>query len=269
MSPAPPKRPILKANLFLQHGEQRSFPQNQIALLGAIVSAGSISGAARLIGISYKTAWDRIDAMNNLSSRPLVIRSAGGAKGGGTELTEFGHQVLSGFNALQEEHAEFVKRLSEKVQHVEDVAQFLHSGQLKSSARNQYRGRVTRISRGAVNSEIELALSDAISLVAIITNDSADRMELKQGCESLALIKSSWVLLSEDLTIRTSARNQLSGVVSQITRGGVNAEVTLDLGDGKTITAMVTTPSIEKMELTLGKPVCALFKASSIILMLP
>ena len=60
MSPAPPKRPTLKANLFLQQGEQRSFSQNQIALLGAIVSAGSISGAARLIGISYKTAWDRI-----------------------------------------------------------------------------------------------------------------------------------------------------------------------------------------------------------------
>ena len=148
MKSVPPKRSGLKGDLFLQQGEQQSFSQNQIALLGAIVSAGSISGAARLIGISYKTAWDRIDAMNNLSTKPLVIRSAGGAKGGGTELTEFGRQVLSGFNALQEEHAEFVERLSEKVQHVEDVAQFLHSGQLKSSARNQYRGRVTRISRG-------------------------------------------------------------------------------------------------------------------------
>ena len=267
MKSVPPKRSGLKGELFLQQGEQQSFSQNQIALLGAIVSAGSISGAARLIGISYKTAWDRIDAMNNLSTKPLVIRSAGGAKGGGTELTEFGRQVLLGFNALQEEHAEFVERLSEKVQHVEDVAQFLHSGQLKSSARNQYRGRVTRISQGAVNSEIELALSDAISLIAIITNDSAERMELKQGCESLALIKSSWILLSGDLAIRTSARNQLHGVVSQITRGEVNAEVTLDLGDGKTITAMVTTPSIEELELALGKPACALFKASSVILM--
>ena len=55
--------------------------------------------------------------------------------------------------------------------------------------------------------------------------------------------------------------------MSQITRGEVNAEVTLDLGDGKTITAMVTTPSIEEVELTLGKPICALFKASSVILM--
>ena len=56
---------------LLQQGERQSFSQNQIALLGAIVSAGSISGAARLIGISYKTAWDRIDAMNNLSTKPL------------------------------------------------------------------------------------------------------------------------------------------------------------------------------------------------------
>ena len=112
MKSVPPKRSGLKGDLFLQQGERQSFSQNQIALLGAIVSAGSISGAARLIGISYKTAWDRIDAMNNLSTKPLVIRSAGGAKGGGTELTEFGRQVLSGFNALQAEHAEFVERLS-------------------------------------------------------------------------------------------------------------------------------------------------------------
>ena len=104
-----------------------------------------------------------------------------------------------------------------------------------------------------------------LQLVAAIY--SAERMELEQGCESLALIKSSWVLLSEDLAIRTSARNQLHGVVSQITRGEVNAEVTLDLGDGKTITAMVTTPSIEELDLKPGKPACALFKASSVILM--
>ena len=80
MKSVPPKRSGLKGDLFLQQGGRQSFSQNQIALLGAIVSAGSISGAARLIGISYKTAWDRIDAMNNLSTKPLVIRSPEGPR---------------------------------------------------------------------------------------------------------------------------------------------------------------------------------------------
>ena len=261
------RRPALKGSLFLQQDERQSFTQAQIDLLNAIATAGSISGAARAVGISYKTAWDRIDAMNNLSTKPLVARSAGGARGGGTQLTEFGQQVLKGFNAIQEQHAEFVDRLGEQVQALDDVADFLNLGQLKTSARNQYRGRVSKLTRGAVNAEVELALSDSIALVAIITNDSVERMELAVGSEAIALIKSSWVLLSRDSGLRTSARNQLSGTVSQITDGEVNAEVTLDLGDGKTLTAMVTSASLEELELEVGVSATALFKASSIILM--
>ena len=261
------KRPALKGSLFLQQDDRQSFTQAQIDLLNAIATSGSISGAARSVGISYKTAWDRIDAMNNLSSKALVQRSAGGARGGGTRLTEFGQQLLSGFNALQEEHADFVDRLGERVQHVDDVADFLNLGQLKTSARNQYRGRVSSLTRGAVNAEVELALSDSLKLVAIITNDSAERMALEVGSEAIALIKSSWVLLSRDGNLKTSARNQFSGTVSQIAAGEVNAEVTLDLGDGKTLTAMVTSASVDELELALGMEATALFKASSVILM--
>jgi molybdate transport system regulatory protein len=262
-----PKRPALKGSVFLQQDERQSFTQAQIDLLNAIATAGSISGAARTVGISYKTAWDRIDAMNNLSTKPLVARSAGGARGGGTQLTDFGQQVLNGFNAIQEQHAEFVDRLGEQVQALDDVADFLNLGQLKTSARNQYRGRVSKLTRGAVNAEVELALSDSIALVAIITNDSVERMELAVGSEAIALIKSSWVLLSRDSGLKTSARNQLNGKVSQVSEGEVNAEVTLDLGDGKTLTAMVTSASLEELELEVGASATALFKASSVILM--
>jgi molybdate transport system regulatory protein len=262
-----PGRPALKGSLFLQQDERQSFTQAQIDLLNAIASAGSISGAARAAGVSYKTAWDRIDAMNNLSTRPLVARSAGGARGGGTQLTDFGQQVLNGFNAIQEQHAEFVDRLGEQVQELDDVADFLNLGKLKTSARNQYRGRVSKLTRGAVNAEVELALSDSIRLVTIITNDSVERMELAVGCEAIALIKSSWVLLCRDSRLRTSARNQLGGIISQVTDGEVNAEVTLDLGDGKTLTAMVTSASLEDLEMEVGDSATALFKASSVILM--
>ncbi len=64
----------LQARLFLSANDQ-SFAAEQIQLLQAVETCGSISAAAKHLGISYKTAWDRIDAMNNMSSRPLVLRS--------------------------------------------------------------------------------------------------------------------------------------------------------------------------------------------------
>ena len=54
----------------------------RIALLRAIDAHGSISAAAREMGMSYKAAWDAIDAINNLAGTPLVVRETGG-KGGG------------------------------------------------------------------------------------------------------------------------------------------------------------------------------------------
>ena len=272
MSQSKPKSPAqpgaaLKGDLFLQSGDQQSFDTRQIELLFAIQSSGSISAAAKDVGISYKTAWDRVNAMNNLSEKALVQRSAGGAHGGGTRLTEFGEQVLTGLSAMQAEHAEFVSRLGENVNGLGDLSRFLQSNNLRTSARNQYRGKVVKVTPGAVNTEVELALSDSLSIVAIITNDSSTRMELAVGSEAIALIKSSWVMLSKDTGIVTSARNQLTGHISHISPGEVNTEISLDLGDGKSLCAMITAASCDVLELREGDEVCALFKASSVILM--
>jgi molybdate transport system regulatory protein len=258
----------LKGDLVLL-SEDQPLSQKQLELLQAIDHCGSITAAAKQVGISYKTAWDRIDSMNNLSTEALVARSAGGRKGGGTRLTEQGRRVLEGFAALQQEHEAFVARLGHKVNNLADVASFMQSSQLRSSARNQYRGRVSRISRGGVNSELRIRLSESVELVAVITNDSRKQMGLKKGSEVIALVKSAWVLLSTDTDIQTSARNQLTGTVSKIVSGEVNAEVTLDLGEGKTLCAVVTRPSLDELGLKKGVTACALFKASSVILMRP
>jgi hypothetical protein len=55
-----------------------------VALLQKVAELGSITAAARAMGISYKGAWEAIEALNNLSERPLVERSAGGSGGGGS-----------------------------------------------------------------------------------------------------------------------------------------------------------------------------------------
>lgn len=52
------------------------------------------------MGMSYKKAWDMIDAMNNMSQKPLVISHKGGANGGGAELTATGKKIVSRYDVL-------------------------------------------------------------------------------------------------------------------------------------------------------------------------
>jgi molybdate transport system regulatory protein len=66
--------------------------------------------------------------------------------------------------------------------------------------------------------------------------------------------------------MRTSARNQLSGKISQITTGAVNDEVILDLGDGVEIVAVVTRRSVEELGLAVGQSATALIKTPFVIL---
>ena len=257
----------LHGDVFLLTDSEQAFAASQIELLLAVERCGSISKAAKQVGISYKTAWDRIDAMNNLASQPMVTRSAGGARGGGTALTDFGRDIVRGFQALREEHHHFVERLGHRVRSINDVAHFMRSGSMMTSARNQFRGTITDIRVGTVDTQVELGISRDQTVTAIITHDSLDRLGLQIGATAVALVKASSVILSTDTAIATSARNKLTGPIARIVRGSVNSEVTLDLGEGKTVCAVITNVSVEELGLAEGQPACAVFKASSVILL--
>ena len=66
--------------------------------------------------------------------------------------------------------------------------------------------------------------------------------------------------------MEVSARNQLAGTVSKVLLGGVMAEVTIDIGNGKEVVAAVTRASVEKMELAEGTPVVAIVKATEVLI---
>jgi len=66
--------------------------------------------------------------------------------------------------------------------------------------------------------------------------------------------------------MRLSARNQLEGTVASVTRGPVTALVKVDLPGGQHITATLTTEAADELGLTVGSPVTAIIKASSVIL---
>ena len=66
--------------------------------------------------------------------------------------------------------------------------------------------------------------------------------------------------------MKLSARNQLTGTVSSVTRGPVSALVKVDVGGGQHITATLTTEAADDLKLEAGMPVTAVFKASSVII---
>ena len=62
----------------------------RIRLLEVIAEHGSISAAARVLDLSYKGAWDAVQALNNLFERPLVTAQIGGRAGGSATVTPAG-----------------------------------------------------------------------------------------------------------------------------------------------------------------------------------
>lgn len=137
---------------------------------------------------------------------------------------------------------------------------------MQTSARNQFLGRITRIKPGAVNAEVLLDIGGQDQIVAIITHESLETMNLVIGQEAYALFKAPWVILTRELKMKSSARNQLSGEIVRITEGAVNSEVVVELTGGKLLSAVVTNESLIEMALTTGIKVCALIKASHVIL---
>ena len=123
------------------------------------------------------------------------------------------------------------------------------------------------VRKGAVSTEVTIVLPGGETLCSVITNESATALGLKPGIEAYAFFKASSVILGKDLhNAKVSARNLLCGTVSRIVHGPVNAEVTVDLPGGSVLTAIVTEESAKRLLLANGDPVCALVKASSVIL---
>lgn len=74
-------------------------------LLGLIDDTGSISAAARAMGMSYRRAWTLVETMNTAFREPLVAAATGGKGGGGASVTTFGHEALKRYRAMEDKAA--------------------------------------------------------------------------------------------------------------------------------------------------------------------
>ena len=82
-------------------GEEIAMGPGKADLLDAIRQEGSISGAGKALGMSYRRTWQLVDAMNRCWREPLVETTPGGGKGKGARLTDLGSEVLDQYRKLE------------------------------------------------------------------------------------------------------------------------------------------------------------------------
>lgn len=90
-----------KPRFRVMRGKEIALGPGKIDLLEAIDRIGSISGAARDLGLSYKRAWDLVDIMNHCFKKPLINQSVGGRGGGGACLTSTGTQMITLYRTME------------------------------------------------------------------------------------------------------------------------------------------------------------------------
>lgn len=93
--------PRLRHQIRILLGDEIAFGPGKAQLLEAIGRHGSISAAARDMGMSYTRAWALVDAMNRSFREPLVLTATGGKRGGGAQVSETGQHVLATYRDIE------------------------------------------------------------------------------------------------------------------------------------------------------------------------
>ena len=171
----------VQGDLWLGRKGKAYLSANRIDLLESIDRLGSITHAAKDVGLSYKAAWDAVDAMSNLADRPLVIRATGGPQGGGSHLTEHGRELVRLYRLLQSGYHRLLTQMQAQVHDFDKLNELIRAITMKTSARNQFRGTVKAVHKGAVNADVVLDIGDGLEIFANITNDAIGDLGLKRG----------------------------------------------------------------------------------------
>lgn len=150
----------------------------RIALLKQVQHTGSISRGAKLAGISYKSARDAINEMNQLAEQTVVERATGGKGGGGAQLTHYGQRLIQLYDLLGRAAKAF-DVLQQDDLPLDSLLAAISRFSLQTSARNQFFGTVIERDHQQVQQHAAILLNDGTTrLMAAVTQQSADRLQL-------------------------------------------------------------------------------------------
>jgi molybdate transport system regulatory protein len=236
----------------------------RVELLEKIDEYGSISKASRAMKMSYKAAWDMVDAMNNISDKPLVQKVTGGKNGGGAQVTKVGKELINTFKKFKEFYNALLLEVDENELNSDNHLSLIRKLHMKSSSRNMITGHIKEFNTAEYNTKIEIGISEESSLYAIIPTATFIDMDLKQGDKVFALIQESSIMLSTHELHGISARNIIKSTISALKTDAVSTEVKLSIGKN-TLTSAISNESLKSLNLQIGQEIYAIIKATDII----
>jgi len=238
--------------------------RDRIKVLEAVAEHGSITKAAKAAGFSYKAAWDAVNAINNLLPSPAFVTKAGGRSGGGAEVTPEGRRLIATFHRLEDRLSSISSAIAEEG--LDGQADVLLWGlAVKISARNVFQAEVVSVRKSPVDVEVVLRISGEHDIHAIITNEAAVDLDLKPGRRVVALVKSPSIEVGPP-DASGQAHNRFLGVVTRRIDAERNSELLIDIGLGKTMTAVIPRRRLEVLAASEGCQVAAWFDPQSVII---
>jgi molybdate transport system regulatory protein len=252
--------------LVALHSEGRFLVgRERIKLLEKVAELGSIAKAAKVTGFSYKTAWDSVNAVNNLLPTPAFLTRPGGRSGGGAEVTPEGLRLIATFHRLEAKLSLISNFIAEEGLQGQEEALLWAVG-ARISARNVFQAEVTRVERGPVDVEVVLKFADDLHILSIITNEAADDLGLAPGRMALALVKSPFIQLYGPERAEQGGDNCFLGEVTERIDAERNSEIRLDIAHGKSLHAVVARACADELDLRPGVKAVACFDPSQVIL---
>jgi molybdate transport system regulatory protein len=98
----------IKSRIWIEADGEILLGEGRVSLLKAIDDTGSLSQAARSLGMSYKKAWSLIDAVNSRAKSPVCNTTIGGKKGGGTQITAYGKTLIETYENINKNCWDFL-----------------------------------------------------------------------------------------------------------------------------------------------------------------
>lgn len=209
-----------------------AFDADDAALLRAVAAEGSVAGAAAALGRSRARALARLETLEDAFGS-LVERTRGGAGGGGSRLTDRGEAVLARFDRLERG--------------------LLLSARAPETALD---GVVV-----AVDGELATVATPLGDVRALHDGLAAgDDAAVRVGADAVTLQGTDATPAADE----TSARNRFTGTVSAVDRGETVATVRVRVdGADVTVAALVTTASVDRLDLAPGRAVTVSWKATA------
>ncbi|BAP88512.1 molybdenum-binding protein, N-terminal:Molybdenum-pterin binding protein [Burkholderiales bacterium GJ-E10] len=250
----------------------------RIRLLEAIERHGSLTRAAKAVPLSYKAAWDAVEAMNAAAGEAVVERVTGGRHGGGTTVTPYGARLVAMYRAIERDYQEALAQIAEQLGDPsirEDrngdewrFREALRERLLRTSARNRFSGPIAAMIEGPSGIDVRIRIAGGVELSSLVTRASVESLDLRIGARVSVFFKAASVRILADGDACPADYRCLAGTVTAIREGPAHAdlEITPTGCAAETIAAMVACETLQGGGLQVGSACRVAVDPSTVIL---